>query len=1421
MAIFHMHAQVIGRTKGRSCVAAAAYRSGQRLTIDKEAAIHYAGNRRVFDYSRRHAVMLSEIIPPEHSPEWARNRESLWNQAELAEKRVNSQTAREIEVSLPRELSLESQNEIVREFVRDNFTSKGMVADYSIHWDGALDDGSPNNPHAHIMLSLREIQEDGFGKKRREWNDKSNLYAWRKAWSHGVNRALEKEGFSQRVSHRSHADRGVQLEPTIKLWASPSNEHGRGEISQNQVDRLREVLNSNAQKIRNDPSIVLDELTRNKAVFSKEDIVKFLDGHVSVEFRKELLEVCLSQGSVRSMGDSKTGKERFTTESVLQKEASLDSSAGLLSKRRGHRVSRKNVDAVAKTYGLGFEQEQAFRYVCSGSSDIAVIQGFAGAGKSYLLGAANQAWEKAGYNVRGLALSGKAADGLQAEAGIKSRTIQSLEELWRHGQGELSKNDVIVVDEAGMVGVDQMRRLAEKVKEAGAKLVLTGDTEQLQAIDFGAAMRMVGLKYGQFVVSEIRRQKEDKTLGEENSSWMREATRDFGLTKTGKAVEAYIERGHVQGYDKKAEALDSLVAGWAAYREDFSERSQLILAYRRDDVRYLNQSVREILKREGKLTGGISVNTGNGLREFAAGDRMCFLRNQSSLGVKNGSLGEVISVSGDTLTVRLDGDKPRDVSFSTKSYRDIDHGYATTVHKSQGATIDWVHVFADKLFDSYATYVAMSRHRYGVTMSYSREDFAGDKDLLAGISRRVLRENAQDMLKMYQLQQDLNPSEKPSGRPAYELSTAAERIEVRKEILQENIQSKSTEELQARADALESTASRPIAGLQESIDCRPEVAALMEKAAEANKRFQAIHSKLEDFKDRVKSPATHRFARFGIGEGAVHYKEHRAACKENGQLSDKLLKLRTSPRLRRAVEMEITERNIQTLSALGEQEAIKGLLHQRRTQELQASLPALEIHHAETFAKWNEFARNNPDAVDHARRGFGGDANAETGAKLWREARQAGTRLSATTWQLAKQNEGGDFSRARAASTTPLVSRQSLAGIELELGTISQKWSKLVVSDPAEAARARTGKGNNVELYQAYLGVRSAHKATNNAIVRDDAKKTRDQIDRSMPALEHSYTKHLSDWLRLKGSPGYNKDATFKDKESPEAKAFTRMRKAETDFTRAAHRLAKSHAFIEGREYKRPEPKITDAAKKISRAEKDVLELANWTNRAEDLTKAQQSEARAGLGDHAESYRNFRDAAFKLVDSRRVAAIEFTQERREKIKLAEHDLAAKELSHADALDRHMTAEAAGEPFKSLRVTNQAERDAAKARLGAEAKLASLYKKDGRQVPRLVPSEPDISDTMGAFRDASTRLKKAANRWLAFQRGADPGDVSLARAGQGVAAPVAQEYREAHEHRHAVIKSIVEQREKQRSEREAEERQRPKRKSPSKGYDFER
>ena len=727
MAIYHFSAKVVSRANGSSAVASAAYRAAERLTDERLGRDH--------DFTNKAGVVHSEIMLPEGAPERLADRETLWNAVEAGEARKDAQLARDVEFAIPREMNEADGIALARDFVAREFVARGMIADLNVHWDKAAD-GSPK-PHAHVMLSMREVGPDGFGQKERDWNSKELLQGWRESWAEHVNTRMAELGLEARVDHRTLEAQGIPLEPQHKIGAAGSRRAGAGEDAERADDHMR-IARENGDKIIADPAIALNAITHSQATFTLRDLAQFAFRHSDGKDQFDSVMASV-RGSPELVALGKDGKdqERFTSADMILVEERLGLSASMLATSERHGVADQNrlaaLDGAAERgLILSGEQRNAFDHV-TGQRDLASVVGYAGSGKSAMLGVARDAWEREGYTVRGASLSGIAAENLEAGSGITSRTIASLEYQWKQGREVLGDRDVLVIDEAGLTGTRQMERVLSAARDAGAKVVLVGDPEQLQAIEAGAAFRSLAEAHGAVEITEIRRQRDD---------WQRGATRALATGRTGVAIHAYGENGMVHSAETREAARAELVEGWNDARTRDPAKSRIILTHTNAEVRDLNIAARGKLRDGGELGSDVDIKTERGERQFASGDRMMFLRNERGLGVKNGTLGTVEQVTPGHMAVRTDDG--RSVAFDLKDYAHIDHGYAATFHKSQGVTVDQAHILATAGMDRHSAYVGLTRHRDGVQLHYGRDDFADQSKLVRTLSRERSKDMASD-----------------------------------------------------------------------------------------------------------------------------------------------------------------------------------------------------------------------------------------------------------------------------------------------------------------------------------------------------------------------------------------------------------------------------------------------------------------------------------------------------------------------------------------------------------------------------------------------------------------------------------------------------------------------------------------------------
>lgn len=289
MAIFHLSVKMISRGKGKSAVAAAAYRSGEKITSDYDGITH--------DYTRKRGVVMTEILLPRNAPVLFYNRSRLWNAVEKIEKSKNAQLAREMEVSIPKELDFEEGYHLVKEFCQRNFVDKGMIADICFH------DKGDGNPHAHIMLTVRPFNEDRswgskqkkeyildengekiYDKKKRQykcksvpttdWNDRGNVEKWRQSWADMCNKYLEKSGHDERIDHRSYARQELEILPTKHLGTATSQMEKRNiKTEREEANRHIKMVN-NMIRFCNNEVAKLKEEAKQLAQSVKDKVIK-------------------------------------------------------------------------------------------------------------------------------------------------------------------------------------------------------------------------------------------------------------------------------------------------------------------------------------------------------------------------------------------------------------------------------------------------------------------------------------------------------------------------------------------------------------------------------------------------------------------------------------------------------------------------------------------------------------------------------------------------------------------------------------------------------------------------------------------------------------------------------------------------------------------------------------------------------------------------------------------------------------------------------------------------------------------------------------------------------------------------------------------------------------------------------------------
>lgn len=591
----------------------------------------------------------------------------------------------------------------------------------------AIDKHGKDSELMRVVGVPKEIEKH-FSKRRAEIEEASDEINKAIA-KYGVSRAAAMEYVALDTRHDKEAVNGKDIE---KEWISEISEMGFGK---NQIDSLFKIED---KKIQFNVDDVLSSATNFNSVFSektlREHFINHAVGILSVNDIEKNFQKILSDDRVRRV--TKNGEFFYTTQEMIDTEKSMINQAGELKNKSTHAIS----DELVEKHKAAFEKDKGFKLTtdqseallaATGQGNLVVIEGHAGTGKTTAIEIAANAWRDSGLSVRGAAPSGKAAQGLSS-SGISSETIAALimnNEDWTDENGKkhkaknpLTKNDVVVIDEAGMVGSRDMQKLISATSKSGAKLVLMGDTKQLQAVAAGGAFGAIQDKYGiDASLESVQRQKNEH---------IKAIVAESRTGNIRQSLDLLNQKGNLHVSDDKAESYNTTLNAWKNNYKHESERASetsVILANTNIDCTQLNVLARAHLKSVGQI-GGVGsdievcdrVGESLGKREFLVNDRIIFLKNakigETGFAIKNGQTARIKDIKDGRMTVQLD-DTKQEIKFNTSDYKNINHAYAITTHKSQGITVDHAAVLAGGGMQTLnQTYVQLSRVRNSVDL---------------------------------------------------------------------------------------------------------------------------------------------------------------------------------------------------------------------------------------------------------------------------------------------------------------------------------------------------------------------------------------------------------------------------------------------------------------------------------------------------------------------------------------------------------------------------------------------------------------------------------------------------------------------------------------------------------------------------------
>lgn len=539
MAIYYFDAKVISKGAGASAVASAAYRHATTMMTARSGVVR--------DYSYKAKELAhEEITVPDNAPDWVIERyksgsvaeasERLWNDIEVREGRStrhqSAQYARSLTIALPAELSREQQVALMRSFLTATFADSGMIADWVIH-------DIEGNPHAHVMLTMRDLAEGGWAKKNASWNKIALLREWRFEWAAFANDALERAGYDIRIDHRTLAEQGIEIEPTsYNHWVADRAE-AAGQIAREKA-RNAEVRARNEAYLLANPEHIIAIVSAQKSVFTQKDLSEAFQKRLS-SIGKEAFEALMARvmaapDLVQIGSDPAKGVALYATRAQVAMDAQMLVDAVRLA------GARLEVDPDPATRVLA-DHLSAEQRVAAGAmlsdSRLTLVAGTAGAGKTTTIGEAARIWQERGFTVLGGTVSGKAAQELQkAASGMEVASLAAWEARWSMGRVPDQGRFVFFMDEAGMVGSDLWFRIQALVDRMGGKLVAVGDAEQLQPVSAGSAYKEIQNQIGSASIGIVRRQKDPLERG---------ATMDLASGPDGaaEALAFYHRKGRI------------------------------------------------------------------------------------------------------------------------------------------------------------------------------------------------------------------------------------------------------------------------------------------------------------------------------------------------------------------------------------------------------------------------------------------------------------------------------------------------------------------------------------------------------------------------------------------------------------------------------------------------------------------------------------------------------------------------------------------------------------------------------------------------------------------------------------------------------------------------------------------------------------
>ncbi len=751
MAIAFARARYISRASGGSAVRSAAYNGRDKIEAQRTGEVFYFAHRDAPDYH--------EVLLPEGAPESLADSSALWNAAENAEKRKDAQVAREIVLALPAngELGHEDRVELARSFAQDHFVAKGLAVQVDVHSPhGAEGENERANYHAHLLITTRRIEVEGVAAKKARDLDPvlkqgrgraivSEAEAWGATWRDHQNRYFAEHGLDIRVDATSAVSQ-EHIGP-VRMRAPDAEVNGRAE----QIKRANELA-------ARDPDQVLGVLTRNSATFTERDLDRHLGKHIDDETeRSGVRGNVLGHDGLVALHDRETGESvgRYTTRAVRQQEREALADGARVAAGAHGDIGEAARRAAPSATALRDDQQAAFEHG-TGAGGLKIIEGRAGTGKSFTLGAIRDAHEAAGYEVVGLAPTNAVAQDLKHDGFKRTSTVHA--ELFRlkNGHATWDRRTLVVLDEAAMLDAKVTGELLREARMAGTKVVVAGDDRQLASIERGGLFSELKKAHGSAEIKQVTRQRVD---------WQREAARDLSEGRFEDALRAFARNKAVIWTNRQDETRGKLVEQWTKDTAADASASRFVFAYTNKDVDALNRDLRQVRRDRGELSADHVFTTKHGQGAFAIGDRVQFTDTLKGSGIYNGNAGIITGIDRDTgrISATLDAPAGRDgrgVAWSASEFTGFRHGYAGTIYKGQGKTLDHTYLLHTHHWRAASSYVALTRQRESAKV-FAAVETARD---IRQLARQIGRSEVKAASVAYATHDELTPEQKAKLR---------------------------------------------------------------------------------------------------------------------------------------------------------------------------------------------------------------------------------------------------------------------------------------------------------------------------------------------------------------------------------------------------------------------------------------------------------------------------------------------------------------------------------------------------------------------------------------------------------------------------------------------------------------------------------